>query len=219
MSAEAAFAANLRAAREAKELTQTQLAELMAGKGFRWHQATVYKVEVGERQIQLGEALALAHILGLNVEEMAAPENDGLQQRIAVEDAYRRAAAAAHKVAVENLHYVVVAAQLRDALRNVKTAEELFSADAFAHLRRVSSEDSELLAALGEVRRVLERVWPEDGLDLTSDARPGEPLAETVAKARASKLGATTTVHAERPIKAPAGSKPETVRRSRRAKA
>lgn len=230
LSAEAAFAANLRAARDARSLTQTQLAELMAGKGFRWHQATVYKVEAGERQIQLGEALALAQILGLNVEQMAAPEDDGLQQRIAVEDAYRRAAAAAHKVAVDNLHYIALAAQLREALQAAGNAEEIFPADALAHLRQVSAEDSELIAALSEVRRVLERVWPEDGLDL-SDARSGEPFSETVATARVSKLRRSTTVlgdtgpgtktatYVERPISTSTGPQPDTVRRSRRAKA
>jgi transcriptional regulator with XRE-family HTH domain len=223
LSAEAAFAANLRAARDARSLTQTQLAELMAGKGFRWHQATVYKVEAGERQIQLGEALALAQILGLNVEQMAAPEDDGLQQRIAVEDTYRRVAAVAHKLAVENLTYTMLAAQLRDALQNITNAEEIFPADALAHLRQVSAEDSELIAALSEVRRVLERVWPEDGLDL-SEARSGEPFSETVATARASKLRRSTTV----PVDTGPGVKksatyeerqPETSRRSSRAKA
>jgi transcriptional regulator with XRE-family HTH domain len=231
LSAEAAFAANLRAARDARSLTQTQLAELMAGKGFRWHQATVYKVEAGERQIQLGEALALAQILGLNVEQMAAPEDDGLQQRIAVEDTYRRAAAAAHKLAVENALYTVQAARLREALQAVENVEAVFPAEVLAHLRRVSGEDSELIVALAEVRRVSERVWPEDGLDI-SEAKPGEPFSETVAAAHAAKLRRSTTVlsdtvptktatyvERERPISKSSGPQPDTVRRSSRAKA
>jgi transcriptional regulator with XRE-family HTH domain len=80
-SAESVFAANLRAAREAMGMTQTQLAELMTAKGFKWHQATVYKVEVGERQIQLGEALALADVVGLDVAVMATPGDEVVAHR------------------------------------------------------------------------------------------------------------------------------------------
>lgn len=228
-SVEAAFAANLRVARDAKGVTQAALAEAMNQHGFKWYGPTVYKIETGERQVLLGEALALSRILDIGVGELATPESDGLKQRIAVEDTYRRLAAVAHKVAVENLTYTMLAAQLRDALQNITNAEGIFPADALAHLRGVSAEDSELFAALSEVRRVLERVWPEDGLDL-SEARSGEPFSETVATARASKLRRSTTVlgdtgsgtktatYVERPISTSTGPQPDTVRRSRRAK-
>ncbi|MGE0219663.1 helix-turn-helix domain-containing protein [Mycolicibacterium sp.] len=59
------FAANLKAVRESAGLAQAALADAMAKRGFRWHQATVYKIENGERQVQLSEALAVADILGV----------------------------------------------------------------------------------------------------------------------------------------------------------
>ena len=42
----------------------------MSARGFKWHPATVYKVENGERQIQLGEAVEVARILDTSIEDM-----------------------------------------------------------------------------------------------------------------------------------------------------
>lgn len=67
------FAANLRSLRDTVGLTQSALAKLMSQRGFRWHQATVYKIESGERQIQLSEAREVAQILGVSMEQMLAP--------------------------------------------------------------------------------------------------------------------------------------------------
>lgn len=69
-SIEAAFAANLKALRAVREMTQVDLAEKMHMRGFRWHPATVYKIENGERQIQLAEAVEVARILEISIEEM-----------------------------------------------------------------------------------------------------------------------------------------------------
>ena len=60
LSTEAIFAANLREARAAAGMTQAELAEAMTKRGCKWYGPTVYKVENGERQILLVEALALA---------------------------------------------------------------------------------------------------------------------------------------------------------------
>lgn len=64
------FASNLRSIREEAGLTQAALAKEMTRSGFRWHQATVYKVENGERQIQLGEARCIAAIFGMSLDDM-----------------------------------------------------------------------------------------------------------------------------------------------------
>jgi len=69
-SAESVFAQNLKALRDDRKLSQEALAERMAERGFKWHQATVYKVEQGGRQIQLGEARAVAEILGVPLDAM-----------------------------------------------------------------------------------------------------------------------------------------------------
>ncbi len=70
-SADLAFAANLKALRAVTETTQARLAEKMSSRGFKWHAATVYKVENGERQIQLAEALEIARIFDTAIEDMA----------------------------------------------------------------------------------------------------------------------------------------------------
>jgi transcriptional regulator with XRE-family HTH domain len=56
----------LRAARGEHGLTQLDVADEMAHRGFRWSQPTVAKVENGRRPLSLAEARALMDILGLN---------------------------------------------------------------------------------------------------------------------------------------------------------
>lgn len=71
--AEAMIALNLREARERISLSQTDLAKRMSALGFRWHQATVYKVENGDRPVKLGEALALSEMLEIPLRDLTAP--------------------------------------------------------------------------------------------------------------------------------------------------
>lgn len=71
--AEAMFGLNFRHARERAGLSQTELAKRMSTLGFRWHQATVYKVESGDRPVKLGEALALENMLQVPLRELTAP--------------------------------------------------------------------------------------------------------------------------------------------------
>ena len=68
--AEAIFADNLRALRDAAEMSQSQFARAMSARGFNWQQVTVYKVEKKHRQIQLGEAEAAARILNVPLQQM-----------------------------------------------------------------------------------------------------------------------------------------------------
>jgi transcriptional regulator with XRE-family HTH domain len=62
------FAKIIREAREASGLSQSQLAAFMAGYGFPWRQQTVTCAENGERSVSIGEAVALAVILHLDIE-------------------------------------------------------------------------------------------------------------------------------------------------------
>ncbi|MCJ0980409.1 helix-turn-helix domain-containing protein [Rhodococcus sp. ARC_M12] len=71
-TAEQWFAQNVKNARASQGITQGALAAKMAEKGFAWHQATVYKIENGTRQVQLGEAQAVAEILALPLEQLTA---------------------------------------------------------------------------------------------------------------------------------------------------
>lgn len=70
-SAETAFAEALKKFRTVLSMSQAQLADKMAARGFRWHPATVYKIENGERQVQLAEALEIARIFDTTVESMS----------------------------------------------------------------------------------------------------------------------------------------------------
>jgi len=75
-AAERQFAANLKAVREARGMSQTALAERMSGLGHRWHQSTVTKIEAGRRAVRIGEARDLATILDTTVDELSAIGTD-----------------------------------------------------------------------------------------------------------------------------------------------
>ena len=66
------FAENLRTAREEKGVSQVKLAQEMALRGWPWRQQTVTRVEGGQRMVRLGEALAVAEILGTNLVHLTA---------------------------------------------------------------------------------------------------------------------------------------------------
>lgn len=72
------FAANLRAVREQRGISQEYVADRMTKAGYKWHQATVYKVESGAREVKLGEAQALSGILGVSVAALMSPGNESV---------------------------------------------------------------------------------------------------------------------------------------------
>lgn len=65
------FARNLAALRERRGLSQSELARRMVERGFdSYSQMTVSRTEKGQRPVRLGEARALAEILGSRVDDM-----------------------------------------------------------------------------------------------------------------------------------------------------
>lgn len=64
------FAANLRAVRESKGLSQTWLADEMSGRGWPWRQQTVARIENGQRTVRLGEAKTVADILRVPLDRL-----------------------------------------------------------------------------------------------------------------------------------------------------
>ena len=56
----------LRTARRERGLTQLDVADEMAQRGFRWTQPTVARVEHGRRHLSLAESRALMDLLELN---------------------------------------------------------------------------------------------------------------------------------------------------------
>ena len=58
------IAVNVRAYREAGNLSQDELAQRMTDRGFGFTQATIWKIESGQRPVRASELLALADALG-----------------------------------------------------------------------------------------------------------------------------------------------------------
>lgn len=76
-TSESLFAESVKAGRQLKKWTQTDLAREMKARGFSFHQQTVQRIEDGERSVKLDEAYALAEILGRTVDEMARSLSTG----------------------------------------------------------------------------------------------------------------------------------------------
>ncbi|GAA1078088.1 helix-turn-helix domain-containing protein [Tsukamurella spumae] len=72
------IAENIKAIREDLKMKQGQLAERMTAMGYKWHQATVAKVETNERQVQLGEAHALAAVFGVPLQDIVGATSEAM---------------------------------------------------------------------------------------------------------------------------------------------
>ena len=62
--------ATLRGFRQARGLSQQQVADAMVGLGFSWRQTTVAKTEAAERPVPVGEVVALAGLLGVGIHDL-----------------------------------------------------------------------------------------------------------------------------------------------------
>jgi transcriptional regulator with XRE-family HTH domain len=69
------FAEGVREARQHAALSQEQVAEKMRELGFEMSQPVVGKIERGERKVTVGEAMALAEVLGVNVLSLVRGES------------------------------------------------------------------------------------------------------------------------------------------------
>ena len=63
MSASEDFAKKMVEARKSRRISQTELADLMTGAGFPFHQTTVSRIEVGKQDPTVNEAFAIAAAL------------------------------------------------------------------------------------------------------------------------------------------------------------
>lgn len=66
----------IRVVREAQGMSQQDVADQVADHGVRWHQTTVAKVEAGERELRLSEAVAVADVLGVEVAVLVGADHD-----------------------------------------------------------------------------------------------------------------------------------------------
>jgi transcriptional regulator with XRE-family HTH domain len=90
-SADATFARRVRDLREIADLTQRRLAEQMTVMGYRMHQTTIAKIEAGERPVSIGEAVAFASVLGVEMPDLlAGPSDPDLADAIVARDMWAR---------------------------------------------------------------------------------------------------------------------------------
>jgi transcriptional regulator with XRE-family HTH domain len=65
------FGRRMRAIREERGLTQLHVVDLLNSRfDLHWHQTTCGKVESGERPARVAEAIAIAFVLGVQLEEL-----------------------------------------------------------------------------------------------------------------------------------------------------
>lgn len=98
------FGASVREFREAKGLSQTQLAMKMIDAGWsNFHQGTISRTESNERPIRLGEAISLSEILGVSLDVLTGSSSaEGLHQSAGMHALQREAEESRH--ALEALH-------------------------------------------------------------------------------------------------------------------
>lgn len=140
------FARNLKTLRTAKGITQEELAKEMARRGFRWHQATVYKVESGERQVPIGEAVALTEILGLSLDRILGADSSD----------------AAHRAHLDAAHWALIDARddLVNAVYRYGQARQAFAA-ALDELGRGSIPIRDFADMRHDAQLGAIRDWPE----------------------------------------------------------
>ena len=85
------IAANLRTYREAGNISQEELAQRMADRGFGFSQATIWKIESGQRPVRASELIALADSLEVMPATSLTYKPDAARHQIRLEQANRKA--------------------------------------------------------------------------------------------------------------------------------
>jgi transcriptional regulator with XRE-family HTH domain len=70
-----ALIAGIKKERQAQGISQIDLAERMSELGYKFHQATVYKIENGDRKVTASEAHGLAEIFDVEIDHLFAWES------------------------------------------------------------------------------------------------------------------------------------------------
>jgi transcriptional regulator with XRE-family HTH domain len=75
---DSSFARGMKEIREQLGKSQQWLAEAMRSVGYDWHQSTVYKAENGSRKVTVGEAIAIADVLNVELDHLlSVPKRKG----------------------------------------------------------------------------------------------------------------------------------------------
>ena len=85
------IAANLRTYREAGSISQEDLAQRMVDRGFGFSQATIWKIEAGQRPVRASELIALTHSLGIMSATSLTYQPEAARHQVQLEQANRNA--------------------------------------------------------------------------------------------------------------------------------
>ena len=116
------IAANLRAYREAGGISQEELAQRMTDRGFGFSQATVWKIESGQRPVRASELIALADSLGVLSATVLTREPDAARHTIQLDRANRNASDAYRAVKEAAAAYLEAQIELAVAAREAHDA-------------------------------------------------------------------------------------------------
>lgn len=108
-ASEAYFASALVDLLASMKMSQQDLADEMVKRGFRFHQTTVYKIINGKRKVALGEAAAIADILGVELDSMTYSKYEG-----AVSSLLKRATKLLRGIRSDTWSYLITMENLRE---------------------------------------------------------------------------------------------------------
>jgi transcriptional regulator with XRE-family HTH domain len=77
---ESHFIAQMRILREARKMSQTDLARELKARGLPFHQQTVQRIEMGERPLRLDEAFLIARVLNADVTTMTTTSSPAARE-------------------------------------------------------------------------------------------------------------------------------------------
>jgi FtsZ-interacting cell division protein YlmF/transcriptional regulator with XRE-family HTH domain len=160
------FAENLRLTRESNGVSQVRLAQEMSDRGWPWRQQTVTRIENGQRTIRLGEARAVAEILGVSLDRLTEPTEE-IQELELLGEWIRQVKAAWRQIADGTV-------QLLKARRPLRM-----------HMDVAGPEPSPRMAGTMQLARAVSRLSPETAVSqgIARLAAKEPPDADTRAQA------------------------------------
>ena len=151
----------MRDRRERLGVSQDVLAQRMAMRGYKWRQATVYAIERGDRRVQLGEAVAVADVLGVPLATLTHEQRRSrahsrlLDAGNRVERAVADAVAAIRELAAARLSLEATVARSREYFEeDEKRPPALRSAISLMHRRCSTERNSARSRATLSLRKV-----------------------------------------------------------------
>jgi transcriptional regulator with XRE-family HTH domain len=116
------IAANLRTYREAGSISQEELAQRMADRGFGFSQATIWKIERGQRPVRASELVALADSLEVMLVTRLTDKPDVARHQVRLDQANRKAHHAYETLKAAAADYLDAQVELVIAAREAQDA-------------------------------------------------------------------------------------------------